>query len=60
MAVRCDNERAVGLEPRVPDVVSGAGRLGNALLIQGLQVETAAQNLVIELHRFAGAALKLT
>src|SRR5450759_3765684 len=53
VTVRGCDARAVGLEPRVGDPIPGAGRLGYALLVHGLQVEIAAQHLVIKLHGLA-------
>lgn len=35
MAVRREDERAIGLESREPDAIAGTGRPGGALLVQG-------------------------
>jgi len=54
-----DDESAVRLEPRLRDPVPGTRRLDFALLSHGLQLDATAQRLLIELHRFTGAALQV-
>jgi len=55
VAVQGYDERAVGFEPREHDDLPGAGRLGYALLVQGLQGEISTEHIVIKLHGLAGA-----
>ena len=59
MTIRGDDESAVRLEPRLRDPVPGTRRLDFALLSHGLQLDATAQRLLIELHRFTGAALQV-
>ena len=58
-AIHADYAHTFGFEARVDDAIAGAGGPGYPALVQGLQVEIAAQRLLIKLHSLAGAALKV-
>src|SRR5215471_12947746 len=59
VAIRCDNDSALGLKSRISDAILGTRRLDLALLIHGLQVEIAAQRCAIKLHGLASPTLKV-
>src|SRR6266567_7552663 len=57
--VRGDHEDAVRFESRVHDAVARAGRHRLAAVVRCVQLELSAENPVVMLHGFAGAALEV-
>src|SRR5215510_2446313 len=59
VAIRGDNDSALGLKSRISEAILGTRRLELALLIHALQVEIAAQRCAIKLHGIASLTLKV-
>jgi hypothetical protein len=59
MTIRADHEETVAAEASMLNPVSGLGWPRRSPLVRGKEFEFAAQDALVQLHRFSGVALEV-